>query len=70
MEQHELSHPAGGVQIALNALDGLVELSCKIGTITFSINFIPRYIKIHVHIHQNRYASMFMAIEYPRLNKL
>lgn len=70
MEQHELSHPAGGVQIALNTLDGLLELSCKIETITCSINFIPRYIKIYVHVCQNRYASMFMATEYPRLNKL
>lgn len=70
MEQHELTCPAGGVQIALNTLVDLLELSYKTETITCSINFIPRYIKMYVHVHQNRYAFMFMATEYPRMNKL
>lgn len=49
------------MQIALNTLDNLLELSSKTDTITWSSNFIPWYIKMHVHIHQNRCMSMFMA---------
>lgn len=53
--------PAGEVQIALNTLDNILELSSKIVTITWSTNFIPKYIKLPVHRHKNRCTSMFVA---------